>query len=116
MQQCARPDRCWPSPFRGRGIAYGFATPIALEARRILKTTPGSWRGSDGEVQEEFSATAGPARRERKARSVGSTVHRAGGNAVRSGIVLGYGGLRTVERGVVAAFPAPGAWYPEIGR
>src|SRR5215472_4147312 len=52
-------------------------------ARRILKTTPGSWRESDGQIQEGFSTAAGPARRERQTQAVGGPVHRSGGRAVR---------------------------------
>jgi predicted transposase YbfD/YdcC len=82
-------------------------------ARRILKTTPGSRRGSDGQVQEDFSAIAGPAGGQCKTRSAGGAVHRAGGAAVRSGDVLGYGGLRAIEGRVVAARPWSGAWHTE---
>src|ERR1700732_2049008 len=74
------------------------------KARRILKTTPRSWRGSDAEVQEGLWAVAGPARGQCQARSVGGAVHRAGGDAVRSGVVLGYGGLRGFEGRAVSAF------------
>src|ERR1700736_5518628 len=81
--------------------------------RRILKTTPGSWRGSDGQVQEDFPAVGGPARRQCETRTVGGAVHRAGCSAVRSRVVLGYGGIRTIEGRAVAAFPAPGAWHTE---
>src|ERR1700736_1652670 len=81
--------------------------------RRILKTTPGSWRGSDGQVQEDFPAVGGPARRQCETRTVGGAVHRAGCSAVRSRVVLGYGGIRTIEGRAVAAFPALGAWHTE---
>src|SRR5258708_32453735 len=83
------------------------------KARRILRKTPTSWRGSDAEVQESLSAGTGSARGQRQARSVGGAVHRAGGDAVRGGVVLGHGRLRTVEGGIVAALPSPGAWHPE---
>src|SRR6516165_1341552 len=66
------------------------------------------WASSGG-----FSAVAGSARRQCEARSVGGAVHRVGGSAVRSGIVLGYGGLWAVEGRAVAALPSPGAWHPE---
>src|SRR5450631_1850956 len=81
--------------------------------RRILKTAPESSRGSNGQVQENFPAVAGPARGQCEARSSGGAVHCAGGGAVRSGKLLGYGGLRTVEGRTVAAFPALGAWRTE---
>src|SRR5436305_15259386 len=97
----------WVLPWTCRGIVLHWRT------RRILKTTPESWRGSDGEVQEAFSAVAGPAGGQREARSVGGVVHRACGSAVWSGIVLRYGGFRPVEGRAVAAFPALGAWRPE---
>src|SRR3974390_3196211 len=82
-------------------------------ARGILKTTPGSWRGSYGEVQEVFPAVAGSACGQCEARSFGGAVHRAGGCVVRSGESLGHGGLRPVEGRTAAAFSAPGAWHPE---
>src|SRR5689334_15585162 len=91
----------------------GFRWLLHWKARRILKTTPRSWKGSDAEVQEGLSAVTGPARGQCQARSVGGAVHCAGGDAVRSGVVLGHGGLRTVEGGAVAALPSPGAWHPE---
>src|SRR6185437_14079375 len=82
-------------------------------AREILKTTPESWRGSDAQIQAGFSSAAGTARGQCKARSSGGVGDRAGSDAVRSGVVLGHGGLRTVEGRAVAAFPALGAWHPE---
>src|ERR1039458_5480595 len=83
------------------------------KARRILKTTPGSWRGSDGHVQEDFRAVAGPARRQCEARPAGGVVGRTGGGAVRGGVVLGYGGLRPIEGRAGAAFPWLWAWHFE---
>src|SRR5215471_792045 len=73
-------------------------------ARRILRATPVLKGESDGQVQEGFSTVAGPAGGQRETRSVGGAVHCSGGRAVRSGFLLGHGGLRPVQGRTVAAF------------
>src|SRR5579859_2831846 len=81
--------------------------------REILKTTPESWRESDGQVQEDLSTVARSASGQCESRSLGGAAHRAGSRVVWSGDLLGHGGLRTVEGRAAAALPAPGAWHTE---
>src|ERR1700684_2443573 len=102
-----------PSPSRAGESHMGFRWLLHWNARRILKTAPESWRGVDAEVQQGVWSDAGPAGGQCQARSFGGIVHRAGGDVVRSGVVLGHGGLWTVEGRAVAARSSPGAWHPE---
>src|ERR1700723_1780989 len=105
--------KCSLAPPAAGESHMGFRWLLHWKARRILKAAPRSWRGADAEVQGGLSAVAGPARGQCQARFVGGAVHRAGGDAVRGGVVLGHGGFRAVEGGAVAALPSSGAWHPE---
>src|SRR3982074_3278478 len=106
-------DSVLPPPLRAGESHMGLGLLLPCSARRILKTTPELGRTSDGQIRKGISATAGPTCGQCKARTFGRAVCRAGCSVVWSGVVRGYGGLRTIEGRAVAARPSSGAWHPE---
>src|SRR5882762_7257799 len=91
--RCATPGDLSPHAAGESHMDLGLLLPCS--ARRILKTSPELGRTSDGQIRKGISAAAGPTCGQCKARTFGRAVCRAGCSVVWSGVVRGYGGLRT---------------------
>src|SRR5215213_11014946 len=83
---------------------------LPWSARWILRTTPFLRRESDGQIQEDFSAVAGPSRGECATRTGRGTDYCLGGDAVWGADLLGHGGVWTSQGRPVAAVSSTGAW------